>query len=227
MHIVLRSLVFVMLASLAQAQTLNMADRPEGPEMVVKTFTAEMPIPAGDAVQTLQDELGHLIALTQVDGIVMAGFAGFEAPAPLRDYLIRMFPEMDPGALAKDMPVSLSLAIIPDGDASLARVMLSLPRADKAVFGAGVPKGAVVLMDDASAGQCRGQVVLAHPAAPEEAAPAYLSALEASGFTMETPAQTTASFFAGHRGTCRLFLYAQPDFTTPDRTLVVVRFTEE
>jgi len=126
------------------------------------------------------------------------------------------------------MSVSLSIALIPEDEVTLVQVMMAVPRSDDtSLFGGAVPAGGVILMDDATPKDCVGQVVLAHPTASEMAVVTYARALEERGFTMQTPPEATASFFIGHRGDCALFLYAQPDFTTPDHTLVVVRFTED
>lgn len=224
----LKILTFVLMTTPAQAQMVDLSDRPAGPQMVIKTYNVELPLTSAEAARELRAEIGHLVDFTELDGIVMAGFAGFGTPEPLRAYLLEIVPGLSPGFLSDDMPVSLSIALMPADAMTVVQVMLSTPQSEETMLlAAGVPEGGVVLMDDASPKACTGQVVVSHKTSVEVAAETYSAALEAEGFTMQPTDTASTSFFVGHRGDCALFLYTQPDFTTPDHAMVVVRFKED
>ena len=91
----------------------------------------------------------------------------------------------------------------------------------------GIPEGGTVLMDDSYVDACQGQAVFSQASSISNSAEAYSKAIEELGFKLSTPPHMDTSFFIGHRKGCALFLYIQPDFETPDHSLVVVRFTED
>ncbi len=220
--------LFVIHVPPAFGQMIDLSQRPEGPEMVMKTFISEIAQSPDEAFADLQARAGHLLDLSEVGGTAMAGFSGFETPELLKSYLLEVLPDLPPKFVAKDQPISLSIALIAEEESTLIQVMMAVPQSEEdSLFGKTVPAGGMVLMDDASPADCRGQVVLSQNSPAEAAAQTYSNALETQGFSMSSPDHVKTSFFVGYREDCALFLYIQPDFQAPDRSMVVVRFTED
>lgn len=221
-------IVGLLAPSIATAQALDLSKRPKGPEMILKSYTIEVEQPFESVTHNLASSLGHILELADFGPMVSASYAGFGTPEPLGDYLRDLLPTLNPDLVSDDFPISLNIAVMPSDGTTVMRVMLSVPNTKNAsLFGDILPRGGTVLMDDSNVTGCLGQTVLSQSSPVEDAADAYSDALAELGFTLTAPPHVKTSFFVGHGQGCAVFLYIQPDFETPDHSLVVVRFTED
>ena len=218
----------MILRAIAVALALLLAPPVAAEEPVtIRSYKAALDLPPAAAADSLNRDLGGLMEFREEGGALFFDYAGLDTPEPLRRFLALSFPDLPPEAIARGVPVNLSLAFLPDGDGSEIRLMISGPE-----FGgagatlSGLPEGATILMSSV-AGDCAGQAVLSHQGLPPDIAPAYVTRLAGEGYQITDASDDDTSFFVGYRPGCALFLYFQPDPAGQDRSTVVMNFQEE
>ncbi len=195
--------------------------------VAIQTYSNDLALPPAAAAARLNDDLGGLMEIRNEGGAHYIDYAGLDTPEPLRRFLGLTFRDLPPEVYAPGVPINLSLAFLPDGEGSTARLMISGPEFGGAEAALpGLPDGASVLMSSVS-GDCAGQAVLSQPGPPDKAAPDYVARLVNEGFQVTDASDDDTSFFVGYRPGCSVFLYFQPDPAGQDRSTVVMNFQEE
>lgn len=185
-------------------------------------------------LRMLRPTLPPEVKLYSQEGATLLNYAGDTTPPELLTFLKNTVSDLDLRIVSPPEIVNLSIALTasPAGHGSEVRVMVSSSALKQdtlvhAALGASLPDGASVLMNEGNGRPCNGQIVLSQSGAPADVSDIYVARLETQGFDVFDASNETTSFFVGQQPDCSIFLYIQPDTTSPERSMVVLRYLEE
>jgi len=165
-------------------------------------------------------------------GTIFVGYAGLETPPSLVTFVADLFGPAATSSLNANAPSNINVALVPTQGGTVAQMMIhgsaaSAPSLYQAVFGASVPGDATVLLSEAGATPCGGQLVLERPIATTAATDLYAEQLRARGFLVGQTTDVDGTLILANGTPCSAIVFIQSDRTAPGRSTIVVRYLED